>query len=130
VLFSKRWGGQVPDEVGRSTTSRRGSIRIADLPLYHWLPEHALVSTTRSIISFGIIQGVSLNGVNPAFHPMFVGLVLAGVIRDTENLLHASEESSLKGLALISDQRGLTNLGHDAAIPPEQGKSVQLYLRE
>jgi hypothetical protein len=70
-----------------------------------------------------LIQSVSLNGVNPAFHPMFVGLVLAGVIRDAEDLLHASEESSLKRLALISNQRRLTH-PNDTAIPPRQGKLV------
>jgi hypothetical protein len=102
-------------------------MRITDLPLDHWFPEHALVSSTRLIISFSLIQSVSLNGVNPTFHPIFVGLVLAGVISDAKDFLHAFKESSLKRLALIFDQRGLTNPGHDAAIPPEQGKLVNCY---
>jgi hypothetical protein len=55
---------------------------------------------------------------------MFMGLVLAGVIRDAEDSLHASEESGLKRLALFSYQRRLTNLGRDAVILPVQGKSV------
>ena len=58
---------------------------------------------------------------------MFVGLVLAGVIRDAENLLHASEESSLKRLVLISNQRNLTH-PNDTAIPPRQGRLVH-YIR-
>jgi hypothetical protein len=86
------------------TTSIRGSIRITNLPLDHWFPEHALVSSTCMIVLFCLIQSVSLNGVNPAFYPMFVDLVLAGVIRDAEDLLHAFEEPSLKRLSLISDQ--------------------------
>jgi hypothetical protein len=76
-------------------------MRITNLPLNHWLPEHALVSSTRLVVSFSLIQSVSLNGVNPAFHPMFVGLVLAGVVRNAEDLLHSFEESRLKRLALI-----------------------------
>ncbi len=40
---------------------------------------------------------------------MFVGLVFSGIIRDAENLLHASDESSLKRLSLISDQRRSTH---------------------
>ena len=93
------------------------------LSLDHWFPEHALVSSARFIVSFSLIQSVSLNGVNPAFHPMFVCLVLASVIRDTKDLLHAFEKSSLKRLALISDQRSSTHL-NDTAIPPRKGKSV------
>ena len=54
---------------------------------------------------------------------MFVGLVLVGVIRDAEDLLHAFEESSLKRLALISNQRRLTH-PNDTVIPPRQGKLV------
>ena len=103
-------------------------MRITNLPLDHWFPEHALVSSTRLIISFSLIQSISLSGVYPAFHPIFVGLVLAGVIRDAEDLLHTFKESSLKRLSLISGQRRLTNLGHDAAIPPEQSKLVQIIL--
>ena len=93
------------------------------LSLDHWFPEHALVSSTRFIVSFSLIQSVSLDSVNPTFHPMFVGLVLAGVIHDAEDLLHAFEESGLKRLALISNQPGLTH-PNDTAIPPRQGKSV------
>jgi hypothetical protein len=89
------------------TTSASRSRGFTYLTLDHWFPEHALVSSTRFIVSFGLIQSVSLNGVNPAFHPMFVGLVLAGVIRDAEDLLHAFEESSLKRLTLISNQHRL-----------------------
>jgi hypothetical protein len=104
-------------------------MRITNLPLNHWLPEHALVSSTRLVVSFSLIQSVSLNGVNPAFHPMFVGLVLAGVVRNAEDLLHSFEESCLKRLALIFFfyQRKLKTLGYDAAIPPEQSKLVH-YL--
>ena len=87
-------------------------MRITNLPLDHWFPEHALVSSTRLVISFSLIQSVSLSGVYPAFHPVFVGLVLAGVIRDAKDLLHASKESSLKRFFLISGQRRLTNLGY------------------
>ena len=54
---------------------------------------------------------------------MFMGLVLAGVVRDAEDLLHAFEESSLKSLALISNQHRLTHTS-DTAIPPRQGKLV------
>jgi len=50
---------------------------------------------------------------------MFMGLVLAGVIINAEDLLHAFEESSLKRLALISNQRRLTNPS-DTDIPPRQ----------
>jgi hypothetical protein len=54
---------------------------------------------------------------------MFVGFMLAGVIHDAEDLLHASKESSLKRLALISNQRRLTH-HNETAIPPRQGKLV------
>lgn len=54
---------------------------------------------------------------------MFVCLVLAGVIRDAKDLLHALEESSLKRLTLISNQRRLTH-PNETAIPPRQGKLV------
>jgi hypothetical protein len=119
----KQWGGQVPDEERWFTRSTRRNTGIKYLSLHHWFPEHALVSSTRFIVSFSLVQGVSLDGVDPAFHPMFVGLVLAGVIHDTKNLLHAFEESSLKRLALISNQRRLTH-PNDMAIPPRQGKLV------
>jgi hypothetical protein len=53
-----------------------------------------------------LIQSVSLNSVNPTFHPIFVGLVLAGVVSDAKDFLHAFKESSLKRLALISISAG------------------------
>ena len=68
--------------------------------------------------------------MHPAFYPMFVGLVLAGVICDAEKLLHSFEESSLKGLTLIFDQHGSINFRDDKVIPPETvGVSTQ-YLCE
>jgi hypothetical protein len=91
-------------------------MRITNLPLDHRFPEHALVSSTRLIISFSLIQSISLSSVYPAFHLIFVGLELAGVILDAKDLLHTFEESSLKRLSLISGQHRLTNLGHDAVM--------------
>jgi hypothetical protein len=92
---------------------------ITNLPLNHWFPEHALVSSTRWVVSLSLIQSVSLDGVHPAFYPMFVGLVLAGVVCDAKKLLHSFEESSLKRLTLIFDQRRLINFRDDKDIPPE-----------
>jgi hypothetical protein len=122
VPSSTQRGGQVPDEVKLLTTSSR-STGITYLSLNHWFPEHALVSGTRFIVSFSLIQSVSLNGVDPTFHPMFVGLVLLGVIRYAKDLLHTSDKSSLKRLVLIFNQRSLTH-PNGTAIPPRQGKLV------
>lgn len=78
-------------------------MRITDLAFDNWFPEHALVSSTRFIILFSLIQSISLNRINPAFHPMLVSLVLPGVVRDAENLFHPFEKAGLKRLTLISD---------------------------
>jgi hypothetical protein len=61
---------------------------------------------------------------------MFVSLVFAGVICDAEKLLHSFDESRLKRLTLIFDQRGLINFRDDRVIPPEMvGVSTQCLCK-
>jgi len=95
---------------------------ITNLSLDDWFPEHALVSSTRFIVSLDLIQSVSLDSVHPAFHPMFVRLVLFGIIRDAKDLLHPLEKCGLKRLTLVPDQYRLRHLRHDTIIPPERVK--------
>ena len=94
---------------------------IANHPLDHRFPKHALVSSTRFVVPFGLVQGVRFNGLNSTLDPVLMSFVFARIIRDAKELFHPFQASRLKRLTLISGKHDWTP-NMMVGIPPESRK--------